>query len=63
MARHEEITGWLDHDAETPEDRAFADAYWTGGRYAGEAVRDELEGADEHRTTERREPADVEIGA
>jgi hypothetical protein len=62
MARHDEIAGFLDGDAETPEDRAFADAFWQRGRYAGEAVRAELE-RGEDMYTERREPADVEIGA
>lgn len=62
MGRHEEITGWLGSEAETPPERAFADAFWQGGRYAGEAVLGEQE-RGEATFTEPREPADVEIGA
>lgn len=60
MGRHEEITGWLDEEAETPSDRAFADGFWHGGRYAAESVLGELErGEDAY--TQRREPADAEM--
>jgi hypothetical protein len=62
MTRHEEIAGWLDSDAETPPDRAFAGAFWNGGRYAAEVVRGEQE-RREDMFTEPREPADLEIGA
>jgi hypothetical protein len=62
MGRHEEITGWLGSEAETPSERAFADAFWNGGRYAAEAVRADLEHGEDV-FTERREPADVELGA
>ena len=60
MGRHEEITGWLDSEAETRADRAFADAFWNAGRYAAESVLGEQErGEDTY--TERREPADAEM--
>ena len=62
MGRHEEITGWLDGEAESASDKAFAEAFWNGGRYAAEAVRGEQE-RGEDMFTEPREPADVEIGA
>ena len=60
MGRHEEITGWLDSEAETPTDRAFADAFWNGGRYAAESVLGEQERGEDAYTASR-EPADVEM--
>ena len=66
MARHEEIAGLLDREAETPQDRAFADAYWISGRYAGESVREEIRDPQRYAELEPREQrqvADAEMGA
>jgi len=63
MERHEEIAGWLDREAETPEDRAFADAYFTSGRYAGESLTEEIRDPQSYAELQPREPADLELGA
>jgi hypothetical protein len=66
MERHEEITGWLDREAETPSERAFAEAYWTGGRYAGESAKEEIRDPEAYARLDppaEREQADREMGA
>jgi hypothetical protein len=63
MARHEEIAGLLDHEAETDADRAFAVAYYQAGRYAGESLREELANPQAYAEREGRQPVDVEKGA
>ena len=61
MDRHTEITGWLTEEAESPGDRAFADAFAQGGRYAAEAVRGEQEGREDWVFEPRQErPAEQE---
>jgi hypothetical protein len=61
MARHEEIAGVLDHEAETPQDRSFADAYWISGRYAGESAREEIRDPQGYAELEPREEPDREL--
>ena len=66
MERHEEIAGLLDREAETPQDRAFADSYWISGRCAGESVREEIRDPQRYAELEPREQrqvADAEMGA
>jgi hypothetical protein len=66
LGRHEEIAGWLDREAETPSERAFANAYWTSGRYAGESAMEEIRDPEAYARLDEpaeREQADREIGA
>lgn len=61
MARHEEIAGVLDQEAETPQDRSFADAYWISGRYAGESAREEIRDPQRYAELEPQEEPDREL--
>jgi hypothetical protein len=65
LERHEEITGWLDRGAETPVERAFANSYWTSGRYAGESLREEIRDPQAYAELDEPQPvlADREMGA